>query len=41
MGVDSSDSVLSIGWYRSGGDDDLLPLSKVGVHFFLANTLML
>lgn len=31
MGVNSSDSVFSIGWYRSGGDDDLLPLSKVSM----------
>ncbi|TGZ32170.1 hypothetical protein DBV15_01087, partial [Temnothorax longispinosus] len=28
MGADSCDSVLSIGRYRSGSDDDSSPLSK-------------
>jgi len=34
MGADLGDSVLGIGRYRSGGDDDSPPLSKVGITRF-------
>jgi len=35
MGADLGDSVLGIGRYRSSGDDDSPPLSKVGItHVF-------
>lgn len=40
MGVDSSDSVLSISWNRSSGNDDLLSLPKVSIRLFLLQTLL-